>query len=185
MTKEQLIAMLQNKYGDTIDLGLITDEDMEALLSQEPNVDHTIEPTTDPVSEPTIVIDTHIDTMNNIDLDDIDESALDDNGRILLNMLKAEKQARRVEQLQATINSANIDTSYKGLLKNMVELGATKEQIDNHIKMLSESANKTQRMINSGARVFSKQAIKTNINQPANNKVKVGSKEFGASLFKK
>ena len=75
MTKEQLIAMLQNKYGDTIDLGLITDEDMEALLSQEPNVDHTIEPTTDPVSEPTIVIDTHIDTMNNIDLDDIDERA--------------------------------------------------------------------------------------------------------------
>lgn len=185
INKEQMIALLQSKLGEDIDLSGITDEEIESLLVTDPDDD----------------LDDDIDDDNNdndnggndddrgdddfedgdIDLDDLDESQMTASEKMLYRALKKQREDNRRDKLNALIVSSDIDDSSKSLLKEMVSLGAPKEKIEQNIARIKEEINKSKRNFGAGTRMFSKKQTKLT-KDIAKPKAKIGSKAWGESL---
>lgn len=186
--KEKMIALLQDKLGDGIDLSGITDDDVSALLVITPDEDDLEDddiPDDNGDDERDDELDKDDDDFedNDIDLDDLDESQMTASEKMLYRALKKQTETNRKEKLNALIVSSDIDDGSKAMLKEMVSLGATKEKIEQLIAKTIESNNKNSRNFGAGTRMFSKKQAKLT-KDITKQKIKIGSRAWGESLVK-
>lgn len=184
MNKEALMEMLKNRLGDEIDLSGITDEDINSLLlppDEEEEVEDD-EQIIDNEAEQDEVEDDKAEEDEDLDfnLEELNEADMTPTEKALYRALKEQKENNRRERLNSFISSSGVDDTTKSMLKEMVSLGADKEKIEQLITKITEDNNKNKRRTTSD-RTFSKKQIKGNT-KSTKPKVKIGSKEWGASL---
>lgn len=190
MNREQLEALLKSKLGEDFDCSVITDEDLASLLpSQNPDDDGNGDDDNDDIDNTTDQNDDN-NTINNtdddddeLDLEDIDPDELSPSERMLYKALMKEKQKAKKEKMNVLITSANLTPANQTALNKMVGLGASVEDVKEMIKTFQEAENKSVRSKGLGSKIFSQKQIKvqSTVNKP---KVKLGSRDFGASLVR-
>lgn len=190
MDKEALMEMLKNKFGDSIDLSLITDEDLATLVTDsssipEPDVDSTgTDESIPPENAEGVEGDDGFEDIENINIDDIDESQLDDNGKLLVRIIKDREKKYLQEKLRTMVSESGVDDNSKSMLNEMIKLGASEETLKAQISNVKERMNKTSRQGLLGSKTFGRTQFKAKT-QSTQKQIKIGSKEFGASLLKK
>lgn len=189
MNKDSLLELLKTKYGDSIDLSLITDDDVTGLIP-EPSI-----PTTEPEIDsedvedlipPINIGDDDSGDADELDLDDIDESQLDDNGKILLRVLRNDRKKLMQEKLKNIVTASQVDETSKSMLNKMIKLGISEEELNKTISDITETMNKKKRASALGGKSFGKGQLRDKTsNTKTDDKPKIGSKAFGAFLASK
>lgn len=181
MEKDQILELLKSRLGDDVDLSGITDEDI-ALFTQKTNEEEDdIEDDIDDEEDDKDTDDVLDDIDDDIDLDDLDESQMTQSEKMLFRALKKQKETNRRDKLNSLIASSQVDDTVKGMLKEMVLLGADKEKIESLISKAIEDVNKNKRRLGNGTRIFSKNKVKGKIDT-TQQKIKIGSRAWGESL---
>lgn len=184
MEKEALLAMLKSKLGDDVDLSGITDEDIIALTQTHEEEDDDVEDEEQDEEQDEAEdedVDTDVEEDDDFDLDDLDESQMTQSEKMLFRALKKQRETNRRDKLNNVIASAQVDDTVKGMLKEMVLLGADKEKIESLISKAVEDANKNKRKLGAGTRMFSKNKVKAKTDK-TQQKIKIGSRAWGESL---
>lgn len=189
MDKEALLQLLQEKFGENIDISLITDEDIAGLIGDTNN--EPVPPVDDPDGDDgnnIPPVDENLDGDDdyaNVDIEDIDESQLDENGKLLLRIIKDRDKRYKQEKMKALVAGSGVEESSRLMLNKMIKLGITEDELTATIEQLKETSAKAKRGGLLGPKTFGKGQFRDKTLPTTPKKPKLGSAEFGASLFKK
>lgn len=197
LDKKALIALIASHAAEGFDEASITDEMIDGIFIPETNEPAEVEDEVDGNDsyERGENVEAESDDRDNNnsnsassneysdepDLENIDVSKLSPDARMIYDVFLKERVRHRRDEMNSMINASGVGESHKQALREMIELGISKEKLSKHIDGFKQYDNAESRVLGK-SRVIPKNRVRTINRSKEKEKINIGSKEYGAFL---